>query len=98
MKKRAIRALIALSMVVALCMFFSGTLKTLTTANVKIVVPKNGRLEEKIALKGELTFPETCDIKPYLENGESLIITRVVTTKGQRVTKGDPLFEAEVAN
>ena len=98
MKKRAIRALIALSMVVALCMFFSGTIKTLTTAKVKIVVPKNGRLEEKIALKGELTFPETCDIKPYLENGESLIITRVVTTKGQRVTKGDPLFEAEVAN
>ena len=46
MKKRAIRALIALSMVVALCMFFSGTIKTLTTAKVKIVVPKELSNEE----------------------------------------------------
>ncbi len=98
MKKWAIRGLVTLSVVVALCMFFSGTIKNLTTAKVRIAVPKIGRLEEEIALKGTLTFPETYDVKPLLENGESLIVTRLTVANGYHVTKGDPLLETEVEN
>lgn len=98
MKKWAIRGLITLGVVVALCMFFSGTVKNLTTAKVKIAVPKGGRLEEKIELKGALTFPKTHEVKPPLESGESLVITRVAVANGYRVAKGDPLLETEVAD
>ena len=98
MKKWAIRGLMTLGVVVALCMFFSGTVKNLTTAKVKIAVPKGGRLEEKIELKGALTFPKTHEVKPPLESGESLVVTRVVVANGYRVSKGDPLLETEVAD
>lgn len=98
MKKWAIRGLMTLGVVVALCMFFSGTVKNLTTAKVKIAVPKGGRLEEKIELKGALTFPKTHEVKPPLESGESLVVTRVVVANGYRVAKGDPLLETEVAD
>lgn len=98
MKKWAIRGLMTLGVVVALCMFFSGTVKNLTTAKVKIAVPKGGRLEEKIELKGDLTFPRTHEVKPPLESGESLVVTRVAVANGYRVSKGDPLLETEVAD
>ena len=98
MKKWAIRGLMTLGVVVALCMFFSGTVKNLTTAKVKIAVPKGGRLEEKIELKGALTFPRTHEVKPPLESGESLVVTRVAVANGYRVSKGDPLLETEVAD
>lgn len=98
MKKWAIRGLMTLGVVVALCMFFSGTVKNLTTAKVKIAVPKGGRLEEKIELKGALTFPGTHEVKPPLESGESLVVTRVAVANGYRVAKGDPLLETEVAD
>lgn len=98
MKKWAIRGLMTLGVAVALCMFFSGTIQNLTTAKVRIAIPKNGRLEEKIALQGSLIFPETYDIKPLLESNEGLIITRVAVSNGHRVSKGDTLLETEVAD
>ena len=45
MKKFAVKGLIALAAAVALCMFFSGTIRTITTAKVKIVTAKTGKLE-----------------------------------------------------
>ena len=46
MKRFAIKGLAALAAVVALCMFFSGTMKTLSTAKVKIVT----RIYEKMKI------------------------------------------------
>ena len=62
MKRFAIKGLAALAAVVALCMFFSGTMKTLSTAKVKIVTAKSGKLEERLSLEGTLVFPETEEI------------------------------------
>ena len=59
LKKFAVRGLVVLAIFVALCMFFSGTIKTITTAKVKITQGKTGRLEEKTELTGKLVFPET---------------------------------------
>ena len=52
MKKFAIKGLVALAAVVALSMFFSGTIKTISTAKVKLVTAKQGKLEEEIKLSG----------------------------------------------
>ena len=62
MKKWAIKGLIGTAVFVALCMFFSGTMKTLSTAKVKIVTAKSGKLEERLSLEGTLVFPETEEI------------------------------------
>ena len=93
MKKMAIKGLVTLAAVVALCMFFSGTIKTISTAKVKLVTAKQGKLEEEI----NLTFPETEDVKLALASDQSVTIKRVRVAKGRRVAAGDVLFEAEVS-
>ena len=86
-----------LAAVVALCMFFSGTIKTISTAKVKLVTAKQGKLEEEIKLSGNLTFPQTEDVKLALTSDQSVTIKRVRVAKGRRVAAGDVLFEAEVS-
>lgn len=87
-----------LAAVVALCMFFSGTIKTISTAKVKLVTARQGRLEEEVKLSGQLTFPQTEEIKlAGLEGDQSVTITRVRVAKGRHVKEGDVLFEAEVS-
>ena len=98
MKTRAIRALIALAIVVALCMFISGTLKTITTAKVKTMRAKSGRLEETTELTGKAVFPETEGLRVELEDGGSMQITRVDTRPGYTVKEGDVLIEGTVAD
>lgn len=97
MKKMAIKGLVTLAAVVALCMFFSGTIKTISTAKVKLVTAKQGKLEEEIKLSGNLTFPQTEDVKLALTSDQSVTIKRVRVAKGRRVAAGDVLFEAEVS-
>lgn len=97
MKKFAIKGLAALAAVVALCMFFSGTIKTISTAKVKIVTAKSGKLEEKLSFEGTLVFPETEEIGVSgLSAGQSVTVRRVRVTKGRRVKAGDVLLEGEV--
>ena len=97
MKKMAIKGLVTLAAVVALCMFFSGTIKTISTAKVKLVTAKQGKLEEEIKLSGNLTFPQTEDVKLAFTSDQSVTIKRVRVAKGRRVAAGDVLFEAEVS-
>ena len=97
MKKMAIKGLVALAAVVALCMFFSGTIKTISTAKVKLVTAKQGKLEEEIKLSGNLTFTKTEDVKLTLASDQSVTIKRVRVAKGRKVSAGDVLFEAEVS-
>ena len=59
MKKAAIKGLVILGAVVLLCVFFSGTLHTITTAKVQTARARNGRLESEITLTGSLKWPET---------------------------------------
>ena len=96
MKKMAIKGLVTLAAVVALCMFFSGTIKTISTAKVKLVTAKQGKLEEEIKLSGDLTFTKTEDVKLALTSDQSVTIKRVRVAKGRKVAAGDVLFEAEV--
>ena len=58
LKKLAVRGLIIFAVVVALCMFFSGTIRTITTAKVKILTPRQGRFSQQVELTGKVVFPE----------------------------------------
>ena len=98
MKKIAVRGLAVVAIAVALCMFFSGTIKTITTAKVKITQGRSGRLEEKTELTGKLVFPEVERIGFKLDQGQTLQITKVNFRAGYTVKEGDVVIEARVAD
>lgn len=85
----AIKGLVALAAVVALCMFFSGTIKTISTAKVRLVTAKQGKLEEEIKLSGNLTFTQTEEVKLALASDpQSVTIKRVRVAKGRNGRRG----------
>ena len=59
LKKIAARGLIAVAVLVALCMFFSGTIENITTPKVKLAKASWGKLVEMVGLDTTLAFPET---------------------------------------
>lgn len=97
MKKFAIKGLVSVAVFVALCMFFSGTIKTITTPKVRLVSAKQGKLEESIKLSGKLVFPDTQEIFLDGLDDQSVTITRVRVAVGRAVEEGDVLLEAEVS-
>lgn len=94
LKKLAIRGLGIIAVTVALCMFFSGTIKTITTAKVRTTRAKTGRLEEKTPLTGKLVFSEVEPVSFDLEQGQTLQITKVNARPGYAVAAGDVIIEA----
>ena len=98
LKKFAIRGIVILAVFVALCMFFSGTIRTLTTPKVRLVKAKKGKFEERIEITGKLAFPETEQVKPKLQDGTTLTISHVDTRVGYQVEEGDVLMTAQVTN
>ena len=97
LKKFAVRGIVALAIFVALCMFFSGTIRTITTPKVKLVQGKRGKLEERMDLSGKLAFPDVEKLAVELPEGVSVTITAVNTRVGYSVKAGDVLVEGKVA-
>lgn len=96
-KKIAVRGLIALAVLVAVCIFFSGTIRTIATAKVKITQPRSGKLTQTVELSGTLEFPVEEDV--YIEgNPETVIeIKSVKVEVGYEVDEGDTIFVGQVA-
>jgi len=96
LKKFALKGFAVLAAVLALCVFFSGTIRTITTPKVRFVSPRMGKLEEKITITAQVYFPETEEIKPHIGGDYTLTVKKVNTRPGYIVEKGDVLIEAEV--
>ena len=97
-KKIAIRGMIALVCVVALCMFFSGTVRTIATAKVKIISPRQGKLTQSVTLTGKLRFPQNREVKLPAMEGYTLDIKSVAVEVGSEVKAGTALFTAQVTD
>ncbi len=99
MKRIALKGLLVLGGIVLLCVFFSGTLHTLSTAKVRTVSARTGRLETRVRLTGALHWPETEAVIPENMTGDdTLIVRRVNVSAGAWVLAGDCLAECEVAD
>ena len=98
LKKFALRGMIILAVVIALCVLFSGTLRTLTTAKVKKAVVKSGKIENTVDLKAKVTFPEEEEMTIRLPEGLELTVTKVHAAAGQKVKKGEKLLSTEVTD
>ncbi|MBR2310333.1 MAG: hypothetical protein IKA47_07355, partial [Oscillospiraceae bacterium] len=77
MKTKVLKGFAALLALLIVCFFFSGTIRTLTTAKVMLVTPRQRRLTENISLTGMLHFSETEDITLALPDGTALTVTKV---------------------
>ena len=98
LKRFAVRGIVILAICVALCMFFSGTVRTITTPKVRLTAAKRGKLEERVELACKPAFPEVEEIGFSLDDDASLTIVKVNTREGYTVQEGDVLVEAKVAN
>ena len=98
LKKFAIRGIIVLAVFVALCMFFSGTIRTMTTPKVKLTSAKRGKMEERVELTCRPAFPEVDEITVELPEDISITILKVNTREGYKISKGDAVVQAKVTN
>ncbi|MBR3504819.1 MAG: hypothetical protein IKO07_11360 [Clostridia bacterium] len=98
MKKIAVRAMITLAVVVALCMFFSGTIRTITTAKVRFTSARQGKFEMTSELTGKVQFRETEDLKLSVPEGALLSVKNVFVKPGAAVEAGDKLIGAAVVD
>lgn len=96
MKKIAVRGMIALAIVVALAMFFSGTIRTMTTPKVRFLTPRQGKFEQVTELTGKITYPEEEEIILAMPEGVTANLSRYTVQAGEKVKKGDSLFTAVI--
>ncbi len=94
MKNRrfAVKALIILVAVVAVCMIFSGTVQNILTPKVRIASVKNGKLSRSVTLEGKLQYSDKEDFYYPLSGGDSCVVTQVYVRTGDKVREGDALF------
>ncbi len=97
-KKYAIRGLIAVAVAVALCLFFADTIRTIATAKVRILAPRQGKLTQTVELSSALYFPQSDDVFVEGAGDQSILVTSVKVQVGYEVAAGGVIFEAEVAN
>lgn len=97
MRKAAIKGLMGISVVLLMCFFFSGTIKTLTTAKAVFITPQQGKLKDQISLTGYLNFSETDGIRIGTDNVDiSFPVNRIGVTKGSYVKAGEVLMEVDI--
>ena len=98
LKKIALRGMIILAVVIALCVLFSGTIRSLTTAKVKQATVKNGKFENVVELTAQVAFPEKEEVKIKVPDGLSLTVQRVPVAAGQKIKKGEVLVYTQLAD
>lgn len=95
LKKFALRGLVILMVVVALCIFFARTVQTITTPKVQLVSPQTGRLEIKMNFQGQVYFPETEEFVVKEGAKTTAKIKAVYVSEGHWVNEGDIIFTTE---
>ncbi len=98
LKRFALRGLIILAVVVALCMFFARTVQTITTPKVRMYTPTKGRLEQSYKLTAEVYFPETEEVTVAEAKKTAVTVNKVYVKAGSYVSKGDTIFTTTVGS
>lgn len=98
LKKFALRGMIILGVVIALCVLFSGTLRSLTTAKVREAEVKKGKFENVVELEARVAFPEKEEVKIKVPDGLSLTVQRIPVAAGQKVKKGEVLVYTQFSD
>lgn len=92
----AIKGMLILMCVVFLCLFFSGTIKTIVTPKVQFVTVKSGRLTHHYQYTGAVVYPGAEAF--YYPTSQPVIIAEVYVSPGDSVKAGDVLFSMQHLN
>ena len=95
-KGKALKGLLILAVIVALCMYFSKTIQTITTPKVKLVQASSGRIEQKISLTASPYFPVKTEVTLKKAVDYPITVDKVYVSAGLYVEAGDTLFTATV--
>jgi hypothetical protein len=95
-KGKALKALLVLAVVVALCMYFSKTIQTITTPKVKLTQSSTGRVEQKIQVQAKPYFPVKTEVTLKRAVDTPITVDKVYVSPGLFVEAGDTLFTANV--
>ncbi len=96
MKKIAIRGLIILAVVVGVCLFFGRTVQTVTTAKARFTYPERGRMVTNSTMDSKVFYPEEREVIVTLTQKYPVVINAVYFGVGNRVAKGDVIFDARI--
>ncbi|QUA51978.1 hypothetical protein [Aristaeella lactis] len=98
LKKIALRGMIILAAIIALCILFAGTLRSLTTPKVDFAEVKNGKLENSVEMTGSVVFPEKEDFTIAVPDEMSVTVEKILVSTGEHVSAGDALMKAKVTD
>lgn len=93
-KNRALRGMLTLAVVIALCMFFARTVQTMTTPKIQRISAAKGKLEQKLSLNGSIYFAETKEYKVDAARKLAVTVDQVMVRPGYYVNAGDVIFTA----
>ena len=93
-KNRALRGMLTLAVVIALCMFFARTVQTMTTPKIQRISATKGKLEQKLSLNGSIYFAETKEYKVDAARKLAVTVDQVMVRPGYYVNAGDVIFTA----
>ncbi len=89
-KRIACRGMLVLLVVLGLCLFLSGTLKTMVTPKVQFVNVKSGRLTSHLQLPCRLVYRDAEELRRQVPDG--VMVGRCLVRAGDQVKAGDALF------
>ncbi len=92
----AIKGMLLLLCIIVMCLFFSGTIKTIVTPKVQFVTVKTGKLTQHYQFSGKVTYPGAEDF--YYAVSQPVIISQTYVRPGNQVKAGDILFSMRFSN
>lgn len=97
-KGKALKALLILAVAVALCMYFSRTIQTITTPKVKLVQSTQGRIEQKQTVSAKPYFPVKTEVIIEAAKDYPAKVDKLYVKAGLYVKEGDTIFTAALTD
>lgn len=95
-KNKALKWLLILMVFLAVCMYFSRTIQTITTPKVKLTQASTGRIEQKTPVEASAYFPVKTDVTLVAAKTYPITVDKVYLKPGLYVKEGDVVFTANV--
>ena len=95
-KSKVLKAFLILAAAIAICMYFSRTIQTITTPKVKLVTADVGRIEQKISVALTPYFPVKTEITLTKAKDYPITVDKVYVKTGLYVEKGDTILTAVI--
>ena len=95
-KSKVLKAFLILAAAIAICMYFSRTIQTITTPKVKLVTADVGRIEQKISAALTPYFPVKTEITLTKAKDYPITVDKVYVKTGLYVEKGDTILTAVI--